>query len=144
MQTFLPYPDFVVCARVLDSSRLGNQFYREGITILRGGWPNHPASRMWADYRDWLCLYLLACGDELERRSRSYPNTRREIITTRESLETTDPPWWLGDERLHSSHRANLLQKDPVHYGQFGWSETPRVGYWWPTYEQALRQFMEA
>ena len=50
MQTFLPYPDFAKSARVLDPSRLGNQFYREGLTLLRGKWPNHPASKMWADH----------------------------------------------------------------------------------------------
>lgn len=42
-------------------------------------------------------------------------------------------PWWLGDERLHSSHRGRLLYKDPDWYSQFGWSEEPiETGYWWP------------
>jgi Pyrimidine dimer DNA glycosylase len=34
MQTFLPYPDFVACARVLDSRRLGKQRV-EALQILR-------------------------------------------------------------------------------------------------------------
>jgi hypothetical protein len=25
-------------------------------------------------------------------------------------------PPWLGDERLHRSHRAALVGKDPIHY----------------------------
>lgn len=45
--------------------------------------------------------------------------------------EPLDPPW-LGDDRVHSSHRANLLRKDFEHYSQFGWSEHPQEGYYWP------------
>jgi hypothetical protein len=41
------------------------------------------------------------------------------------------PPWW-GDERLHASHRSNLLRKDPAHYGRFGWAEPPDLPYFWP------------
>ncbi len=144
MQTFLPLADFDECARVLDASRLGNQYYREGITILRGGWPHHPASRMWANNRDWLCAYLLSCDEELERRGHSYPHIRSEVLRTLSTLRRTDRPWWIGDERLHASHRANLLRKDPTHYGQFGWTEAPREGYFWPTHHEALRLFINS
>jgi hypothetical protein len=41
------------------------------------------------------------------------------------------PPWW-GDPAFHASHRSNLLRKDPVWYGQFGWAEPPDLPYVWP------------
>jgi hypothetical protein len=37
------------------------------------------------------------------------------------------PPWF-GFQDLHSSHRANLIRKNPSHYrDQFGWNESPKV-----------------
>jgi hypothetical protein len=44
-------------------------------------------------------------------------------------------PWWLGDNRLHSSHRSNLLRKMPDYYVQFKWTDDPAAPYWWPTQE---------
>jgi hypothetical protein len=41
-------------------------------------------------------------------------------------------PSWLGDERVHSSHRSNLLRKRPEHYGLLGWTEGPDMPYHWP------------
>jgi pyrimidine dimer DNA glycosylase len=64
MQTFLPYPDFSACARVLDSRRLGKQRV-ETLQILRGltvagyGWRHHPAVRMWRGYEEALVRYGL-------------------------------------------------------------------------------------
>ena len=47
-------------------------------------------------------------------------------------------------ERWRSSQAQNevndcaaLLAKDPAHYGQFGWTEEPKIEYWWPTKELA-------
>jgi hypothetical protein len=41
-------------------------------------------------------------------------------------------PPWLGDERLHRSHRAALVRKDPIHYrGRFDDGEDD-VAYFWP------------
>ena len=134
MQTFLPYPDFDDCARVLDPKRLGNQFYREGLTLLRGKWSNHPASRMWYPTHCWaLGKYLLACANELERRGYHYPKHVAEVqMRMSDADDNMEMPPWLGDPELHASHRANLLRKDPVHYGQFGWTEEPQEGYIWP------------
>ena len=132
MQTFLPYPDFRKSAACLDPSRLGNQFYREGLTLLRGGWKNHPASRMWADYKGALCVYLLSCADELTARGRHYQKHIDEVQQYLADHPKIVYPPWLGDDRVHSTHRANLLRKDPIHYSLFGWTETPAEGYYWP------------
>ena len=138
MQTFLPYPDFAKSAAALDPSRLGNQVYREGKTLIQGGWPHHPAAKMWVGHKPALAEYCLACLNELEKRGRRYPHHVEFFTAIRNEGEVVMPEWF-GDERVHSSHRAALLFKNPQHYGQFGWSESPAVPnekgklpYFWP------------
>lgn len=131
MQTFLPYPDFYLSARVLDRQRLGNQ-RREAITLLHGGWSNHPASEMWVGYKYHLAVYCaVMCEEWIKRGYRD--NTLEKIKKEIEEIPYSPMPPWMGDERLHSGHRAALLYKDPVWYGQFGWVEQPSMSYFWPS-----------
>ena len=133
MQTFLPYASFSESMRVLDNSRLGNQVYREGMTLLRGKWPNHPASKMWRGYEDALCYYLWMGVSELALRGKEYYDRPWCIeLQAKRPLKVCEMPTWLGDEQLHASHRSNLLRKDPVWYGQFGWTEPNDLEYIWP------------
>ena len=136
MQTFLAYPSFSESMRVLDDSRLGNQVYREGITLLRGHWPNHPASKMWRGYEPALADYLIAGVLELENRGKDYAGRawydELQSYYEQHCLGVIDLPEWLGDEQFHASHRSNLLRKDPVWYGQFGWTEPDNLEYVWP------------
>ena len=133
MQTFLPLPTYYESMNCLDKSRLGNQVWREGLTLLRGKWPNHPASRMWRGYEYHLGLYLLAgCGVLYERTDKYYPDVREKIHTEMVKHKNTGPPPWIGDEKFHASHRSNLLRKDPEWYGQFGWKEPSDLPYIWP------------
>lgn len=147
MQTFLPHPDYEASARALDRQRLGKQ-RSEAWQILRAldaadagersGWASHPMVRAWRGHRRALTLYGLAICREWRRRG--YRDTmlpRFEAALTDSGGPDTPP--WLGDERLHTSHRAALLFKDPDWYGQFGWTEAParpdasgRLPYWWP------------
>lgn len=136
MQTFLPYSDFSNSMRCLDNLRLGNQVYREGLTLIRGGWPNHPASKMWRGYECSLAHYCLRGAQEM-----AYRNYWKNEVVFRWVLyfqdavachpETGDPPW-LGDESIHASHRSNLIRKDPEYYSKFGWSEARDLPYVWP------------
>ena len=143
MQTFIPHVNFDETARCIDNMRLGNQCYRESWTLYRGGWPNHPASKMWQGHWRFFARYNLALVREMRRRG----NWRYEVIyrwakrwhDIRESEPDTGAPEWYGREDVHSSHRAVLLFKDPVWYGQFGWVEKPlapdssgKFGYVWP------------
>ncbi|WP_067976098.1 hypothetical protein, partial [Nocardiopsis trehalosi] len=41
-------------------------------------------------------------------------------------------PPWLGDERVHRSHRRSLADKDPVHYGAAFAPLPEEPGYVWP------------
>jgi len=126
MNTFLPYPDFALSARCLDRARLGKQRI-EVLQLLRGQWPNHPASRMWRGYEVALCHYGWAICDEwLER---GYKDTVRQQLHVEGSYVA---PWWLGDPEFHASHRSNLLRKSLLHYSSYGWEESPFLPYVWP------------
>ena len=133
MNTFLPMADFRLSAIILDKKRLGKQRV-EGLQILNslngtGGWRNHPAVKMWKGYEGALHLYVetickewirQGCKDTVLSKIECY---RKEIIL---------PPW-LGDERLHASHRSNLLRKDYEYYRHFEWKEDSTLPYFWPS-----------
>lgn len=155
MQTFLALPNYMDSMRVLDKYRLGNQVWREGLTLIRGGWPNHPASRMWRGHEYHLGLYLLAGCNVLAERGKNYPVVIEKIIAEMQKFNDTGTPSWLGDEKFHASHRSNLLRKVRLAkeraletgkekdwsvanhmaewYSQFGWSEPDNLPYVWPT-----------
>jgi hypothetical protein len=134
MQTFLPYPDFNDSMECLDNKRLGNQVYREALTLVRGGWRGHPASKMWRGYERRLCEYARAGADELCMRGKVEVGERWRFRFAIIGLDypVTGDPWWLGDARLHRSHRSVLLRKNFEWYSQFGWTESPGSVYFWP------------
>ncbi len=141
MQTFLPYPDYYESARVLDYRRLGKQRV-EVLQLLKalisgGVWSNHPAAKMWRGYERALCEYGMTMCKEWV--SRCYKDTCFDKLRTIydsddipheqfHPISAIDPPW-LGNEEFHAAHRSNLLRKDPVHYGQFGWTESDDLPY---------------
>jgi len=136
MQTFLPFPDFKECARVIDDKRLwkqileANQIYKiiskpnEEVTH----WNLHPAVLMWKGFDLALLEYRdVFVAEWLKRRLVEPPELEFE-----NECWTATKPDWLGNEKLHSSHRAALLAKNPKHYKQFGWIEEPKIEYYWP------------
>ena len=138
MQTFLPYADFERSARALDQRRLGKQRVEciqvvRGLTVEGYGWRHHPAVKMWRGYEEALSLYFWSMVEEWRRRG-----YRSTIELPRPEGNVLLPPW-LGDERLHASHRSNLLRKEPGWYGNFGWSEQPDLPYWWPRADHTRR-----
>ena len=116
MQTFLPYPDFKLSAKVLDYRRLGKQRV-EAFQILNtltgksSGWSNHPAVKMWIGYESALELYLRHMIEEWI--SRGYKNNMSIPICS-----SAEFPKWFGDDKFHSSHRSNLLRKDYNYYNK--------------------------
>lgn len=136
MQTFLPYPDFDKSARVLDNKRLGKQRV-ECLQILRtllgysDGWKHHPAVKMWRGHEGTLALYGMDVCLEWQRRG--YQDSCFEKIDRLfpNGFAAPSPPW-MGREDFHASHRSNLLRKDPVWYGQWGWTEPRDLPYFWP------------
>ena len=113
-------------------------------------WAHNPVTLMWTGYELALVRYGLALCKELMTRANRYRRGRHKVDVYTQALKerakefapTTEGwhlPTWLGKKKLHSSHRAALLRKDGLHYGQFGWRETPlrkdhmgRYQYWWP------------
>jgi hypothetical protein len=152
VQTFLPYPDFAASAVALDDRRLGKQRV-EALQILRAltrehyGWKHHPAVRMWAGHEEALASYAMEICAEWVRRGHAdtcaasickdlavaglpAPRSQPELAAARRL-----PPW-LGDERLHRSHRAALVRKDPERYrGRFHDVEHD-MPYFWPVHGQ--------
>lgn len=132
MQTFLPYADYEQAARCLDDARIGNQCYRECLTLYNGGWQNHPASKMWQGYSSSLARYALALALELQYRRRPCAGKWIRYWSDRVLPSSQDPPW-LGDLDFHRSHQSNLLRKNPVWYRQFNWDVPDDLPYIWPT-----------
>jgi hypothetical protein len=149
VQTFLPSPDFVESARVLDHVRLGKQRV-EALQIIRAltwpvyGWKRHPAVLMWRGHEEALGAYALAvcrewCG-------RGFADTCAGTILTdlaaagvavppRSQAELAAAgalPAWLGDEAFHRSHRAALVRKDLDRYGPRFPDADPALPYVWP------------
>lgn len=131
MQVFCPYPSFEASVACLDPRRLGNQIYREAKTLIMGGWPNHPASKIWSPHKRALAKYCLAGLDELTKRGRDYPHHRAFFMRFLQNEPDTGLPRCIGVEAFHASHRSNLLRKDPTWYGRFGWTEPNDLEYVW-------------
>lgn len=142
MQVFVPSTDMRESVRVLDTLRLRKQLL-ECVGILsilhnlpkadgspRKGHLNHPAVLQWKYWPGCLATYAMMCVEEMESRGFFSEKMRASA----EAFDTDDikPIWW-GDERVHSTHRSRLLQKDPVHYGKFNWEEMNQEpqSYWW-------------
>jgi Pyrimidine dimer DNA glycosylase len=149
VQTFLPYPDFAASAAALDPKRLGKQRV-EALQVLRAvtretyGWKRHPAVRMWVGYAEGVAAYGLATCREWVGRGGAdtvagtigvdlaaaglppVPRTQ-EVLAGAGEL-----PTWIGNERVHESHRAALVRKDPAFYGALFPDVDPQLPYFWP------------
>ena len=131
MQTFLPYKSFNKSIQCLDYRRLGKQRV-EAMQLIKSidepnyRWRNHPCSKMWKDYRSALCHYMNLCINEWI--SRGYNNTMKLIDVYNEPIIY---PSWLGDDRLHNSHKSNLLSKDNFFYSKYGWKVEDNLPYYW-------------
>ena len=129
MQTFLPEASFALAVSRLDRQRLGKQRV-EAKQILMAlanptyGWQHHPAVRMWRGWEANLQGYYNTCIREWK--GRGYNNT---MFPANDAVYM--PPPWLTPAMINS-HRSNLLRKDPVWYGQFGWDVAPGLAYIWP------------
>lgn len=140
MQTFMPYSTHRRTAKCLDRQRLGKQRV-ENLQIMKqlitgtGGWSNHPAVKQWANHLPALMMYHREIVNEWIARGYRDTCLHKAIgLYRKHGIPLIGPsPPWLGNDRLHASHRSNLLRKDPDHYGRFGWPEQNDMPYWWPT-----------
>lgn len=144
MMTFLVIGDFVLNAQLLDDQRLAKQRV-EAIQILETiqkncdgsigcstrSWNNHPVVHAWRNYTDALKYYINCVILEFIRRG---GNNNLPLFEIPKIIMI---PWWCQWDRLHQSHRAMLMRKNPFHY-QNTFSELPldseynAYGYIWP------------
>ena len=163
MQVFMPYADFEKSVQALDNSRLRKQALEttQLLDIMfnlptktgkpRKGWMAHPALIAWQHTPGALIEHLIHNVIEIEKRGfkTNYATEKlKQYATFTTSLLR---PIWLGDEEIHSSHRARLLQKGYEEkakdrkkadetiqwYSSFGWDEMKdpnlfRREYLWP------------
>lgn len=145
MQTFLPYINYERSARVLDRMRLGKQRVetKQILKALREpnyGWKHHPAVKMWAGYEYGLVCYGIDMCVEWRRRGFSdtlldeFHELRNTIAKELTSQGKGLPllPHWLGD-KLTTSHKSNLIRKDPAHYANLFPGVPDDIPYYWPT-----------
>ncbi len=145
MQTFLPYPGFAESAAVLDVPRLGKQRV-ETLQILRAlqfpdyGWQNHPAVLMWRGRVPALVSYGLSCVAAWVALGHADSTAGQIGEFAPQAVGLSQPelrrrgllPGWLGNERLHRSHRSRLIAKDPGYYRPL-FPDTPEdLDYFWP------------
>lgn len=138
MQIFLPYSDMKKSLQSLDNKRLGKQrveTYQIISAITRRpkldgtpykGWLNHPCTVMWKNYTSALKHYMNLSIEEWV--SRGFKNT---MIFEQFDEDSVVLPPFIGYEKFHSSHRANLLKKEPSFYQKYGWTEDPSNPYVW-------------
>ena len=95
-------------------------------------WYNHPAVKMWKTHRVALAAYGMTVCDEWVKRG--FNDTCKYKIEPWLWWwgDSGNDPLFVGNESFHASHRSNLLRKDPVHYGKFGWTEPSTLPYIWP------------
>lgn len=149
MQTFLPSEDFIESAAALDNKRLNKQLL-EGRQIYKilssnqttGAWVNHPAVKMWRGYDLALFAYLAVVKVECDTRGiktdKNWAAIRDIHANNWNARINLMAPAWLGDQRVHESHRNNLFIKDPEHYSQYKYAKRTiccdRCNYFWPTH----------
>lgn len=134
MQTFIMYPDFRMCAEVLDSKRLKNQIREADILISAhendtgSKWRNHPAFKMWTSYLPALKLYRdYMFLEYTENRNGNYDSD----VYGYTDDQVTLPPF-IRDRRFLISHQSNLVRKEPDIYPEYGWKYLRIDGYFWP------------
>lgn len=155
MQTFLPEADFSKTAMHLDRQRLMKQRI-ENLQVLKslaglyssGAWSNHPAVKMWEGHEDWLFLYNEAILKEVflrgykDNTSKQFDEVYQKHFLGMES----ERPWWLGNHKLHYTHKGRLYEKDPekyyfyhefADYRELGYTCCETCSYYWPTHKES-------
>ena len=102
-------------------------------------WQRHPAALMWSqDVFGLVCYQRATCAEWANRGHKDTCLEKTEALldefSQRRTFSLSEWPNWWGDERVHDSHKANLVRKDPGLYGPMWYDVEPAEGYFWPTY----------
>lgn len=115
-------------------ARVEKKFFRNeviikdhGDRIIKLGYANHPAARMWLTYEDSLIAYINAHLDEY------YFRNNKDMNIPRYKVNNEVRPWWIKRDLIYS-HQASLVRKNREYYkDMFILPEIyHRNGYIWP------------
>lgn len=152
LMTWLPFRDFHDSLQHLSDYRLGRQMFEAGLVLDNLVGTGHEkrrlvgmTTRMWAGYESALGLYYSLSIREWVVRGyhalrvppynfyRGYDTLTLHYAASKFlPLAEIVYPKWLGDERLHASHRSALLALDPEHMKQFNWEDGPELPLYFP------------
>lgn len=139
MITWMTRMSFLDTAQDLGDALLA-QTERESLELLeallgqRDLEPQHAVgSKMWTGYEPALAAYICSLSSVLALRglpSPSLPLRAKALIVSLQRTENApyEPPPWLGDVTVLSSHRSNLVRRWPAEYSG-AWKGTPEL---WP------------
>lgn len=142
MKTLLPYPNFRICAFVMDQLNLESQIIeaKDVIRRVQGriiGYSAHPYVSLWSKNIGALMLYHDCMVMEYHRRAiDNGQRPKMQQILARDYgqkpflPESAAMPAWLGRWELHSSHRAWMKFTWPDRYEKF--PEEPGDAIWFP------------
>jgi hypothetical protein len=116
VNTFLPLESFTESAKCLDNQRLTKQVFEAKeifytITGKSEGWKNHPCCVQWRGHGGFLVSYGKAIAEEALSRGIQVQEYVEFFKNEVSKSWMGIAPWWLGDDRFHSSHRSKLLFK---------------------------------
>jgi hypothetical protein len=147
MITFVPEPSFSLTAQILDWQRLGKQRSEAKVILesnLRGEGPLYKTlmAKMWRGYNIALAIYTIEICSEWKKRGFQDNISHSIIDLIPDSIEPSQLwlkqnkpellPAWIGDPRVHDSHKGRLLAKNPIYYARYNWSILPAEKYFYP------------
>lgn len=146
MQTYVPLPNLVESATILSDTDLAEQLdaVLTALDLLHqveGDAPVtwDPEVKMWAGYEVHLATYGLNLLEEAASRKIQFPHHEVKSDRVEWHLECAtsgdfgmEYPKWMGDDRLHDSHKAALIRKNPHFYRRRFASIDKSLPMFWP------------
>lgn len=128
MQVFVPFYDIYMTASCLDRRRLWKQVLeaKQIIMAIDGiseAWKNHPVTKMYTPYLQWLVNYM-NCLEAYWEGDLNRASMYSKVI------KCIKNPIFLTQEFL-DNHKKRLYTKDPVYYNQFSYLGTSEVNMYW-------------
>lgn len=129
MQVFVPYAEPIKVAECLDGRRLNKQIIEckqilDAIDGIGKGWFNHPVTKMYEPYSEWLYYYMkcLECYVDYINYIESHNKNTSEFYFIRTLFWNSNankirPPFLT--EEFCNQHKRRLYTKNPEYYIQF-------------------------